>query len=67
MKYGRNMNDRIQELETTLDDLYEGRRVIVPHDLDHAYQMLMIASAYIRDDQQRMITYLKKDTFIGSK
>ena len=53
---------RYQELETTLNDLYEGRRVIVPNDLDHAYQMLMVASSYIRDDQQRMLNYLKTDT-----
>ena len=50
-----------QELEATLKDLYEGRRVIVPHDIDHAHQMLMIASSYIRDDKQRMWNYLKSD------
>ena len=54
---------KYQELEATLKDLYEGRRVIIPNDVDHAYQMLMIASSYIRDDQQRMMTYLKTDTF----
>jgi len=50
-----------QELEEILKDLYEGRRVIVPHDIDHAHQMLMIASSYIRDDKQRMWNYLKGD------
>jgi len=55
------MKDQIEELEEKLQDLYEGRLVIVPNDLDHAYQMLMIASSYIRDDQQRMLNYLKTD------
>jgi hypothetical protein len=50
-----------QELEAKLKDLYEGRRVVVPHDIDHAHQMLMIASSYIRDDKQRMWNYLKSD------
>ena len=48
------MEQRIQELEATLMDLYQGRRVVVPHDIDHAHQMLMIASSYIRDDKHRM-------------
>ena len=55
------MKDQIEELEEKLQDLYEGRLVIVPNDLDHAYQMLMIASSYIRDYQQRMLNYLKTD------
>jgi hypothetical protein len=55
------MKEQIKELEEKLQDLYEGRRIIVPNDLDHAYQMLMMASSYIRDDQQRMMTYLKTD------
>jgi hypothetical protein len=50
-----------QELEAQLNDLYLGRRVIIPHDIDHAHQMLMIACSYIRDDQQRMWNYLKGD------
>ena len=52
---------KYQELEATLKDLYEGRRVIVPHDIDHAYNMMMIAGAYIRDDKQRMWATLKQD------
>ena len=48
------MNERIRELEATLNDLYEGRRVVVPHDIDHAHDMLMVASAYIQDDKNRM-------------
>jgi hypothetical protein len=52
---------KYQELEVQLKDLYEGRRVIVPHDIDHAYNMMMIAGAYIRDDKQRMWATLKRD------
>jgi len=52
---------KYQLLEARLQDLYEGRRVVVPHDIDHAYNMLMIAGAYIRDDKQRMWSTLKQD------
>jgi hypothetical protein len=52
---------KYQELEATLKDLYEGRRVVVPHDIDHAYNMLKVAGAYIQDDKQRMWNYLKGD------
>ena len=48
------MNDRIAELEATLEDLYQGRRVVVPHDIDHAHHMLMVAGAYIQHDKNRM-------------
>lgn len=48
------MNDRIQELEATLQDLYQGRRVVVPHDIDHAHNMMVVAGAYIQDDKNRM-------------
>ena len=48
------MSQRIQELEATLQDLYQGRRVVVPCDIDHAHNMLMVAGAYIQDDKQRM-------------
>jgi len=58
------MNDRIQELENTLLDLYQGRRVVVPHDIDHAHNMLMVAGAYIQQDKNRMwgaLTELKNE------
>ena len=58
------MTDRIQELEATLEDLYQGRRVVVPHDIDHAHNMLMVAGAYIQHDKQRMwstLTEMKND------
>jgi len=48
------MNERIKELETQLQDLYQGRRVVVPHDIDHAHNMLMVAGAYIQQDKNRM-------------
>ncbi len=54
------MTDRIQELENTLLDLYQGRRVVVPHDIDHAHNMLMVAGAYIQDDKQRMWSTLQE-------
>ena len=58
------MNDRIQELEATLEDLYQGRRVVAPHDIDHAHHMLMVADAYIQHDKHRMwstLTELKNE------
>ena len=55
------MYERVQELERLLSDLYEGRRVVVPHDIDHAHNMMMIAGAYIHDDKQRMWATLKQD------
>ena len=48
------MNERIQELEATLQDLYQGRRVVVPCDIDHAHNMLMVSGAYIQQDKNRM-------------
>ena len=58
------MNDRIQELEATLEDLYQGRRVVAPNDIDHAHHMLMVAGAYIQHDKNRMwstLTELKNE------
>jgi len=56
------MTERIAELEATLRDLYEGRTLVIPADLDHAYQMMNLSMMYIRDDQQRVMSYLKQDT-----
>ena len=50
-----------EELKQALDDLYQGRKTVVPHDIDHAYNMLKLAGAYIHDDKQRMLNYLKSD------
>ena len=53
------------ECRTKLQDLYEGRTLVIPADLDHAYQMLNLSLMYIRDDQQRVMSYLKQDTANG--
>jgi len=52
---------KYQELEAALEDLYQGRRVVVPHDIDHAYNMLKIAGAYIQDHRNRVIRTLQTD------
>ena len=53
------------ECRKKLQDLYEGRILIIPADLDHAYQMMNLSMMYIRDDQQRVMSYLKQDTVNG--
>jgi hypothetical protein len=53
------------ECRKKLQDLYEGRTLVIPADLDHAYQMLNLVMMYIRDDQQRVMSYLKQDTING--
>jgi hypothetical protein len=50
-----------QECRTKLQDLYEGRTLVIPADLDHAYQMMNLSMVYIRDNQQRVMSYLKQD------
>ena len=58
------MNDRIQELEATLQDLYQGRRVVAPNGIDHAHNMMVVAGAYIQHDKNRMwstLTELKNE------
>ena len=52
---------KYQELEATLKDLYEGQRVVIPHDIDHAHQMLHVALSWINQDQQDVLYALKKD------
>jgi hypothetical protein len=54
-----------QECRTKLQDLYEGRTMVIPADLDHAYQMMNLSMMYIRDNQQRVMSYLKQDTVNG--
>jgi len=56
------VNERIQELEIQLQDLYQGRRVVVPHDIDHAHNMLMVAGAYIQQDKNRMWDMLNTES-----
>ena len=50
------------ECRTKLQDLYEGRTLVIPADIDHAYQMMNLSMMYIRDHQQRVMSYLKQDT-----
>jgi hypothetical protein len=50
------------EYRTKLQDIYEGRTLVIPADLDHAYQMMNLSMNYIRDSQQRVMSYLKQDT-----
>ena len=50
-----------QECREKLQALSEGRTLVIPADLDHAYQMLNLSLMYIRDDQQRVMSYLKQD------
>ncbi len=54
-----------QECRTKLQEIYEGRILIIPADLDHAYQMLNLSLMYIRDDRQRVMSYLKQDIVNG--
>ncbi len=53
------------ECRKKLQDLYEGRTLVIPADLDHAYQMMNISIMYIRDNHQRVMSYLKQDTVNG--
>jgi hypothetical protein len=53
------------ECRKKLQDLYEGRTLVIPADLDHAYQMMNLSMMYIRDDQQRVMSYLKQDIVNG--
>jgi hypothetical protein len=54
-----------QECREKLKDLYEGRTLVIPADIDHAYQMMNLSMMYIRDNQQRIMSYLKQDTVNG--
>jgi hypothetical protein len=53
------------ECRKKLQDLYEGRTLVIPADIDHAYQMMNQSMMYIRDNQQRVMSYLKQDTVNG--
>lgn len=50
------------ECRLALDELYRGDKVVIPHDLEHAKFMLMVAQNYINDHKKRMMDYLKDDT-----
>ena len=53
------------ECRLELQEIYKGRILVIPADLDHAYQMMNLSMMYIRDDQQRVMSYLKQDTVNG--
>jgi hypothetical protein len=49
------------ECRLVLDELYRGDKVVLPSSVEHAKFMIMVAQAYINEDKERMIGYLKKD------
>jgi hypothetical protein len=51
----------MNELEAKLKDLQEGRTLIIPHDIDHAHQMLHVAMCYINQARQDVMDALSKD------
>ena len=44
-----------------LKELEEGIKVVIPTSVEHAKFMIMVAQAYINEDKERMISYLKKE------
>jgi len=42
-----------------LKEIECGDKVVIPTSLEHAKFMLMVAQAYINEDKERMIGYLK--------
>jgi hypothetical protein len=49
------------ECRLALDELYRGDKVVIPTSVEHAKFMIMVAQAYINEDKERMISYLKKE------
>jgi hypothetical protein len=47
------------EVRESLNELYDGRKVVIPSSIDHARFMLQVAQAYINEDKQKMIDILK--------
>ena len=44
-----------------LKEIECGDKVVIPTSLEHAKFMIMVAQAYINEDKERMISYLKKE------
>ena len=44
-----------------LKEIACGDKVVIPTSIEHAKFMIMVAQAYINEDKERMIGYLKKD------
>lgn len=44
-----------------LKEIECGDKVVIPTSVEHAKFMIMVAQAYINEDKERMMSYLKKD------
>jgi hypothetical protein len=44
-----------------LKEIECGDKVVIPTSVEHAKFMIMVAQAYINQDKERMMSYLKKD------
>lgn len=44
-----------------LEEIQRGDKVVIPHDIDHAHQMLHVAMCYINQYQQDVLDALSKD------
>jgi hypothetical protein len=44
-----------------LKEIECGDKVVIPTSVEHAKFMIMVAQAYINEDKERMISYLKKE------
>jgi hypothetical protein len=42
-----------------LEEIERGERVVIPVSVEHAKFMIMVAQAYINENKERMIGYLK--------
>ena len=49
------------ECRLKLDEIYEGRSIVVPSSYDHAINMLHVAQTYINSCHQHTVDILKKD------
>ena len=47
------------ECRLKLDELYEGRSVVLPKNMEHARFMLMIAQQYINQHHQDLLDTIK--------
>ena len=55
------------ECRLALDELYRGDKVVVPSSLEHAKFMIMVAEAYIKQDQQEVWDTLKGPTNVKTR
>lgn len=59
MKYTTNFSD--EECRRQLEELYSGRSVVIPSNLEHAESMLRMAKFYINEQHQETLNALKAD------